>query len=58
MLARFGAESANYATAIARLQGLGVPSVQASLGGIDANSQVQGYAAAVAASLAGSAPHA
>ena len=53
VLARFGAESANYATAIARLQGLGVPGVLASLGGIDANSQVQAYAAAVAASLLG-----
>ena len=51
--ARFGAESADYATAIARLRSLGVEGVVTGLVAIDGNPQVQAFDQAVAASLRG-----
>jgi diguanylate cyclase (GGDEF)-like protein len=53
VLTRLGAESADYAAAVARLRQLGVTSVVASLARIEADPQVHAFDQSVAASLLG-----
>jgi diguanylate cyclase (GGDEF)-like protein len=54
--AHFGKESSDYAAAMARVRELGVKSVVAGLGRMEADPQVQAFDQAVAASLQGNPP--
>ncbi|MDQ1395617.1 MAG: hypothetical protein QOG64_876, partial [Acidimicrobiaceae bacterium] len=50
-VARLGAETADYASATKRVRDLAVPSVVASLAGIETDTRIQGFDQAVAAAL-------